>query len=368
MPGGSISLTVDKCDLNYINISVSDTGLGIKEEDLSKLFKEFSKITDSKNSSLNSNGIGLGLVISNKLAHQLSDCKGGIMVKSEFGKGSTFSFQFKDHSAKEIESMQSLSCHSIKNKYNLECKMITFIKQGGQEEKHENFGQNLKIQPNLLSSRFLKCSGGGASLMKAKSNISSQSLSSTKNNFFFETSSFKNITNEDCSSNEQMMEKKNEYITSQMNQRKGCGCPLVLVVDDNDFNNMAISFHFKRLKIPIITTISAKEALDKIKKQSERPCCKYFKLIFLDLEMPFIDGFEALNLFKQFHEEKGFPMSVVALTGHSEGSEKYQLAKSLMEDALVKPISYDDLDCLIDKLFRKIDLIPLGPNEFDDKI
>ena len=354
--------------MNFIEISVSDTGLGIKEEDLSKLFKEFSKITDPKNSSLNSNGIGLGLVISNKLAHQLSDFKEGITVKSEFGKGSTFSFQFKNHTVKGAESMSSFSFQSIKNTYNLDCKMITFLRQGEQEENFKTGVKNLKALTKNISSNFLKCSGGKPSI-NINNDISSQSFTPTKNHFFFETSSFKNLTNEDCSSNEQMMEKKNEYIIKQMNNKQRCGCPYALVVDDHDFNNMAISFHFERLKIPIITTLSAKEALDKIKKQSERTCCKYFKIIFLDLEMPFVDGFEALNLFKQFYEEKGFPISVVALTGHSEGSEEYQLAKSLMDDALVKPISYDDLVCLVDKLFRKIDLLSLDPIEFyEDKL
>ena len=122
-----------------------------------------------------------------------------------------------------------------------------------------------------------------------------------------------------------MMERKNEFILNEMNQK--CSCTYVLVLDDNDFNNLAISFHFERLKIPIISSLSARDALDKIKKQSERNCCKYFKLILLDLEMPIIDGFEAFEMFKLFYEEKGYPMKVIALTGHSEDTPEYSKAK-----------------------------------------
>jgi len=49
---------------------VSDTGVGIKEEDLSKLFKVFGKVGE-KSQSLNPTGIGLGLTICNKILEQV---------------------------------------------------------------------------------------------------------------------------------------------------------------------------------------------------------------------------------------------------------------------------------------------------------
>jgi len=49
-----------------IKIEVEDTGIGIKEENLERLFKLFSKIDDARKH--NKTGTGLGLLISNKLA------------------------------------------------------------------------------------------------------------------------------------------------------------------------------------------------------------------------------------------------------------------------------------------------------------
>lgn len=66
-------------------ISVSDTGPGIREEDQPKLFKAFTQIQG--NSHRRTEGTGLGLHLSQKLAELLG---GHIEVKSEFGKGSTF--------------------------------------------------------------------------------------------------------------------------------------------------------------------------------------------------------------------------------------------------------------------------------------
>ena len=77
---GKIEVKVNKENKNFM-ISVRDEGIGIKKEDLNKLFKAFSRI-DKK-----SEGVGLGLYLSKKLANLLN---GDIYVKSELGKGSTF--------------------------------------------------------------------------------------------------------------------------------------------------------------------------------------------------------------------------------------------------------------------------------------
>ena len=64
---------------------VADSGIGIKEEDLKKLFDEFTQVDAKKNR--NKEGTGLGLAIARQLA-ELMD--GRITVSSEYGKGSTF--------------------------------------------------------------------------------------------------------------------------------------------------------------------------------------------------------------------------------------------------------------------------------------
>ena len=67
-----------------VKISVKDTGPGIREEDLKKLFKAFSQIIEPGKTK---EGSGLGLYLSKKLANLLG---GDISVKSKFGKGTTF--------------------------------------------------------------------------------------------------------------------------------------------------------------------------------------------------------------------------------------------------------------------------------------
>lgn len=78
------SITIDyKEENNFLKVSVSDTGIGIAEENRSRIFDRFIKINDFKQ------GTGLGLTISKMIVETLG---GSIGVDSELGKGSTFWF------------------------------------------------------------------------------------------------------------------------------------------------------------------------------------------------------------------------------------------------------------------------------------
>ncbi len=72
---------------NYIDliVKVSDTGIGIKDEDKEKLFRSFQRLEERRNRNIE--GTGLGLHITNKLLEMM---EGKIDVESEYGTGSTF--------------------------------------------------------------------------------------------------------------------------------------------------------------------------------------------------------------------------------------------------------------------------------------
>lgn len=68
-------------------ITVSDSGRGIKKEDIDRLFKKFERLEEDRNTSIE--GTGLGLAITESLAELMG---GKITVISDYGKGSTFKF------------------------------------------------------------------------------------------------------------------------------------------------------------------------------------------------------------------------------------------------------------------------------------
>ncbi len=85
---GYVEFKVDSVksqDVVRLIISVEDSGIGIKKEDIDKLFNKFTRLDVEKNISIE--GTGLGLAITKKLV----DLMGGkIVVQSEYGKGSKF--------------------------------------------------------------------------------------------------------------------------------------------------------------------------------------------------------------------------------------------------------------------------------------
>ena len=87
---GCVTLKVNwhrEGDLAYLEFQVSDTGQGIKKENLEKIFKRFNRVELKENRAIE--GTGLGLSISKSLATLMD---GSISVESEYGKGSTFYF------------------------------------------------------------------------------------------------------------------------------------------------------------------------------------------------------------------------------------------------------------------------------------
>lgn len=72
-------------DTIRLELSVKDTGVGIREEDMDKLFNKFERINLARNSTVE--GAGLGLAITRNLLERMG---GGIRVESSFGEGSVF--------------------------------------------------------------------------------------------------------------------------------------------------------------------------------------------------------------------------------------------------------------------------------------
>ena len=106
MTGGiTVEVAQDPDEHQTLQLSVCDTGIGIKEEDQGKLFKMYGKLDDSKN--VNKNGVGLGLTISDTLANILSgkERERGIEVTSIYGQGSRFWFRI----IKDLRSVSSLN-------------------------------------------------------------------------------------------------------------------------------------------------------------------------------------------------------------------------------------------------------------------
>lgn len=91
-PKGSVTMNIgfERAGENKINLwaQVIDTGIGIKQEDIKKLFDPFERIEERRNRTIEGTGLGMNIV-----KNLLQEMGSRLDVKSEYGKGSDFSFK-----------------------------------------------------------------------------------------------------------------------------------------------------------------------------------------------------------------------------------------------------------------------------------
>jgi signal transduction histidine kinase len=85
---GSVTTRIEERN-GEVWIGVSDTGRGVAQEDLQKLFTKFGRLDSSLSTAAATTGTGLGLYICKKYVEAMS---GHFEVESELGKGTTFAF------------------------------------------------------------------------------------------------------------------------------------------------------------------------------------------------------------------------------------------------------------------------------------
>jgi len=90
--GGKVWVTLNE-EGDFVKATVSDTGIGIKKEDLSRIFDKFYRVKTTETRQIVGTGLGLSIVKSIVDAHL-----GQIFVESEAGKGTTFTLLFPKES------------------------------------------------------------------------------------------------------------------------------------------------------------------------------------------------------------------------------------------------------------------------------
>ena len=85
----SVSVSFDR-DKQMLCVSVADTGIGIREEDIGKLFGSFQRLDENRNRNIEGTGLGLNITM-----HFVKMMDGDIDVRSVYGEGSTFTVYMK---------------------------------------------------------------------------------------------------------------------------------------------------------------------------------------------------------------------------------------------------------------------------------
>lgn len=109
----------------------------------------------------------------------------------------------------------------------------------------------------------------------------------------------------------------------------GGGGPRVLVVDDNAINRRVLAGMVRAQGCEVETAGNGQDALDQIKSADD------FQLIFMDCEMPGMDGFEAT---RQIRAKYGKDLPIVAASAYSSDKDQERCRECGMNDFMSKPL------------------------------
>ncbi len=120
------------------------------------------------------------------------------------------------------------------------------------------------------------------------------------------------------------------------------GCPYtILIVDDEPTNRMVLRESLQRAGAEIIEAEDGRQAVEQCLEQD-------FDLIFMDCQMPVVDGFEATGkILANAAENKRSIPSIIALTADATMETRQRCQDTGMVDYLLKPLNFDELKQVI---------------------
>ncbi|KAJ6181131.1 hypothetical protein N7519_011592 [Penicillium mononematosum] len=123
--------------------------------------------------------------------------------------------------------------------------------------------------------------------------------------------------------------------------------PRVLVVDDNNINlHLMMTFMNKRKVMVLDKAEDGSAAVDAVEKMQQG-----YDLIFMDMSMPVMDGFEATRAIRAIEKERdgSVAATIIALTGLSSTRDEFRALDSGVDLFLMKPVSFREVSRLIDE-------------------
>lgn len=368
-------------DNTLLTFSVRDTGIGIPEDRMDRLFKSFSQVDAS--TTRRYGGTGLGLVITKRLVELMG---GEIKVESKLGEGTTFTFTLpsevaalpdrktRDRSLEIVKGSHVLVVDDNRtNRLILNEKLrsweITPQATGEPGEALEWISSGENFDACIIDYKMPKMNGFELA-RKIKEAASADtppmllftSISSMEPHFREDVKEigFSAVLTKPAKSGQllsalaKVMADQPEDIEAA-DAPAGSGSPLpddvaglsILLVDDNRINQKVGAKILKRLGYVPDIVGSGEEAIESCKSGS-------YDVVLMDIEMPDMDGITATGQIREELPESDMPY-IVALTANAMASERESYLRSGMDDYLSKPIDVEALDTSLRKAakFRK---------------
>ena len=349
----------EKYGINLI-VKVRDTGIGIAEENLERLFSSFNQVDTKRNRQ--EGGIGMGLAIAKKIITKMG---GFISVKSELGKGSEFQFVVPQ----KVEDDRPMVSVKDAQKINI----IVYIDSEKYEfaEIRDDYMNNIRNMVEGLEVRCHQCRNLQEFKRRMEKEIYTHAFITVdeygEDEAYFEEISkqlvvvmLQNRENAMTPAGNIKMLYKPYYvlsIASVLNgdyslqrldgshyQEKKFIAPeaSVLVVDDNLMNLKVVEGLLRPYKIKVFVATSGKECLSKLDSMR-------FDIIFMDHMMPEMDGVETAHKIRAKAGVYFQNVPIVALTANAIGGAREMFLEEGFQEYVAKPIEMSHLERVLRK-------------------
>lgn len=366
---GNVHLKIEWEKLDDENIllrtKVSDTGIGIKKEDMGKLFHSFEQLDSKRNRAIE--GTGLGLAITKQL---LSLMDGTIEVESEYGKGSVFTFELPQK-VMEWDAVVTTKPNPVRiailisNVYikkqlmkDLDYLNLDYTELSSSEELplQEPEAEYLFVERMLFTEKVQE-------YLKENKNVTGVLLTEYSDTMQYLIPNLNIVKKPVYSVKLNSFLRGEEYGGEEETDQIDFIAPRaeILIVDDNEVNLKVTQGLLEPLQMKMDLACSGKEAVSKISQ-------KQYDLIFMDHMMPEIDGVETTHIIRRFYENYA-QVPIIALTANAvDGTREMFLAEE-MNDFVPKPVEMKNIVAKLRQWLPYDKIVPCeNPGSSDEKV
>jgi CheY-like chemotaxis protein len=351
-----------------LRFSVRDTGIGILPENQRKIFEAFSQ--EDASTTRKYGGTGLGLAISKKLLHLMGS---DLQLSSKPNEGSTFYFDIIVNADSQIESEELTDISKIKhalivddnaNNRLLVSEMLALknvksdpVKNGIEAleklkapndydlvlmdfnmsemdgiETIEHIRNDLNLGPEKLTIVLLHSSAEDEHIFEAckELQVAGRLLKPIHIQSLYDC-----IAKAGLPKIDEIID-DNHY--SYVNLKKA----KILVADDNEFNILLIKQMVKNIlpNAELFEAVDGKKTIELFEEQLP-------DIVFMDIQMPELNGYEASKIIRELSKGKHIP--IIALTAGTLEDERTKSVEAGMDDFISKPFVVETLEAVIKK-------------------
>jgi PAS domain S-box-containing protein len=335
-------------DQDEIHFAIRDTGIGIPQEDMGKLFQPFSQLDMSY--SRGYEGTGLGLAISRKLVELMG---GKIWVESVLGKGSTFHFTIHAETApaefkpfltggfkgkQVLIAVENQTLRRILGRQAHAWGIVPMMAAGiyeavGLLQRDDNFDA---VIIDASKDDALSMIAEKRDRWKRLPFVALAALGQKMPQDLFQAVLTKPLKPAKLFNalKDVLVKREASGPVEASKMKKSYGPQRILLAEDNISNQKVTLQILKKLGYRADAVVNGQEVLEALERQP-------YDIIFMDVKMPVMNGIEAARKIRERWPENG--PKIIAVTAYALAGDKEKCLAAGMDDYIPKPVQKEDL-------------------------